>query len=219
MDLVMDNLRAKTKESVKFYFLDMVGFDTETLERWSEGFSYDVIRFYDENHSYADYLNKWLGNLCEPFACLIYPNILVNENWLTELHHAYTGFENCGAIGIKFKSADLKLSTLLFASDIDDEMRGVYVTDSNFVENLIFFSKRKALAIGKFDVNKKAQGIEIKDWTFRFFALGYNNFYIKYNNIIAITMDCKILNPQTSKSTLAYLRKKLNSLLTVKKYG
>jgi hypothetical protein len=168
--------------------------------------------------SYA--YNDFLNNCKTQYAVIVPSNIIVNSNWLHELKYAYINFENSGCISIKENSENLKLTSKLFSNTQlkEDQMKTVYVDDKNFFKDFVFFETQKAKEVGNFNDDPVLNGLQMSEWTFRFFAKGYSNFYLTYNNVVRLKTTDEILNPETSNEAKKLFRTIANSSLTIKKH-
>jgi hypothetical protein len=168
--------------------------------------------------SYA--YNDFLNNCNTEYAVIVPSNVIVNNNWLQELKYSYINFENSGCISIKENSENLKLSSKLFVNTRleEDQMKTVYVDDKNFFKDFVFFNTQKAKEIGNFIEDPILNGLQMSEWTFRFFAKGYSNFYLTYNNVVRLKTTDNILNPEISNEAKKLFRTIANSSLTIKKH-
>ena len=97
-------------------------------------------------------------------------------------------------------------------------MKTVYVDDKNFFKDFVFFETKKAKEMGFFNEDTLLNGLEMSEWTFRFFAKGYSNFYINYNNVVRLKTTDSILNPEISNEAKKLFKSIANSSLTIKKH-
>ena len=58
----------------------------------------------------------------------------------------------------------------------------------------------------------------MSEWTFRFFAKGYSNYYLTYNNVVRLKTTDETLNPEISNEAKKLFRTIANSSLTIKKH-
>lgn len=178
---------------------------------------YKVCRPKSLSFAYNDFLN----NCKTEYAVIVPSNVIVNDNWLNELKYAYINFENSGCISIKENSENLKLSSKLFVNTKlkEDQMKTVYVDDKNFFKDFVFFETKKAKEMGYFNEEPVLKGLEMSEWTFRFFAKGYSNFYLNYNNVIRLKTIDEVLNPDTTNEAKKLFRTIANKSLTIEKNG
>ena len=184
---------------------------------------YDNLKSYSsikclKSISYA--YNDFLNNCTTKYAVIVPSNVIVNDNWLHELKYAHINFENSGCVSIKENSENLKLTSKLFSNSIseEDQMKTVYVDDKNFFKDFVFFETKKAKEMGFFNEDTLLNGLEMSEWTFRFFAKGYSNFYINYNNVVRLKTTDSILNPEISNEAKKLFKSIANSSLTIKKH-
>jgi hypothetical protein len=169
------------------------------------------------NKNLAFCYNHFLHTCNTEYAVIVPSNVIVNFGWLSELQFNYKNFDKSGCISIKTNSENLNLTSLLFNNlDLDEQMRTVYVDNKNFFNDFIFFSIDKFKEIGV--VNETLSGLELAEWSFRLFSKGYFNYYIKYQNIIRLSINDEILNPTISKNILNNFKKIANAHLTIEKY-
>lgn len=184
---------------------------------------YDNFKSYSsinrpKNISFA--YNDFLNNCKTEYAVIVPSNVIVNNNWLHELKYAHINFENSGCISIKENSENLKLTSKLFSNTQlkEDQMKTVYVDDKNFFKDFVFFETKKAKEVGYFNEDPVLNGLQMSEWTFRFFAKGYSNFYLTYNNVVRLKTTDNILNPEISNEAKKMFRTIANSSLTIKKH-
>lgn len=163
--------------------------------------------------------NDFLKNCKTEYAVIVPSNVVVNNNWLNELKFAYLNFQNSGCISIKENSENLKITSKLFFDTIkrEDQMKAVYVDDKNLFKDFVFFETKKAKEVGFFNEDPNLKGFEMSEWTFRFFAKGYSNFYITYNNVFRFKITDEILNPEINTKAMKLFKQLANSSLTIKK--
>jgi hypothetical protein len=203
-----------------YYFKSNIDLDASISKALHD---YDNLKSYISHNcvkslSYA--YNDFLNNCKTQYAVIVPSNIIVNSNWLHELKYAYINFENSGCISIKENSENLKLTSKLFSNTQlkEDQMKTVYVDDKNFFKDFVFFETQKAKEVGYFNEDPVLNGLQMSEWTFRFFAKGYSNFYLTYNNVVRLKTTDKILNPETSNEAKKLFRTIANSSLTIKKH-
>lgn len=171
----------------------------------------------NENVTLGMIYNNFLEAASEKYGVIFPTNAVVNKNWLMELKYAYENYENSGCISIKQNVADLKLSALLFTGE-EDEMKTVYVNRNNYFTDFVFFQFHKCVAngIGHFHISG-LHGLEIAEWSFRWFASGMNNYFIKYQNAIRLKVTDNFLYPEIDKKTVSNFKQIANESLTVQK--
>jgi hypothetical protein len=218
------NLIAKTNLPFSLYvydFKDNVNLHnkiSKALHEYNNLKSYSrVSRTKSLSFAYNDFLN----NCKTEYAVIVPSNVIVNDSWLNELKYAYINFENSGCISIKENSENLKLSSKLFVNTKlkEDQMKTVYVDDKNFFKDFVFFETKKGKEMGYFNEDPVLKGLEMSEWTFRFFAKGYPNFYLTYNNVIRLKTVDEILNPDITNEAKKLFRLIANTSLTIEKNG
>ena len=217
------NLIAKTNLPFNLHVYDFnanVDLDKKIAEALHE---YDNFKSYIrikclKSISYA--YNDFLNNCKTEYAVIVPSNVIVNNNWLHELKYAYINFENSGCISIKENSENLKLTSKLFSNTQlkEDQMKTVYVDDKNFFKDFVFFETKKAKEVGYFNEDPVLNGLQMSEWTFRFFAKGYSNYYLTYNNVVRLKTTDETLNPEISNEAKKLFRTIANSSLTIKKH-
>ncbi len=181
-----------------------------------------IVNFSEENRKVSTCYNDFLKNCKTEYAVFLPSNCIVNDNWLTELRFNYESFEKSGCISIKSNSENLKLTSKVFFDstnkfNFDDQLRTVYVDDKNFFTDFAFFKTDKVEEIGYLDTN--LQGLELAEWTFRWFAKGYANYYLKYESAIRLKTEDQLLKPKITKTTTDSFKKLVNAHLTIEAYG
>jgi hypothetical protein len=161
-----------------------------------------------------------LNNITQEYVVFLPSNVIVNDNWLTELKHSYQCIENSGCVSIKSNTENLLLTSVLFKTtdNLEDEMKTVFVNKTNTFNDFIFFSKDRLKRVGGFETNNELLGMEINDFSFRFLNEGYFNYYLKYNNCIRLKLNDKILYPKITKSVTNNFKEKVNKIISDKYY-
>ena len=67
-------------------------------------------------------------------------------------------------------------------------------------------------------LNNNLKGLEIAEWTFRWFAKGYSNYYLKYESVIRLKTEDDLLKPKITRKTTDSFKKLVNSQLTIEAY-
>jgi hypothetical protein len=218
----IENLIAKTRHPIKLYIFNFNPKAVTYLNFMISHICNYHIFHYDtfncKNYSLGTIYNEFIESATEKFAVFFPTNLVVNENWLSELKFNYNGFEKSGCISIKENIEDLKLSSLLFQNGVsEDLLRTVYVDQKNFFKDFLFVELSKAKEVGKFIETEDLKGLELSEWSFRFFANGYNNYYIKYENAIRLKLADEFLYPQLSKQIAKRFTEIANKSLTIEK--
>lgn len=219
----IENLIEKTKHPFKFYIYN---FNPKAVDYFSFLISHvadceiDNYISSTSKKTLGNIYNEFLDKVNEKYAVILPCNVLVNDNWLTDLKYEYESCENSGCVSIKENIADLKLSSVLTTNfDGEDGMKTVYFNSKNYFKEFAFFATEKAKQIGKF-VEFGLNGMELAEWTFRYFAKGYSNFYLKYVNAIRLKSENdNLLRPDISKQTLTKFKELANNSLTIEKNG
>lgn len=172
------------------------------------------LNVFNNNQSVTGVYNHFLNCTKNPYNVIIASDIIVNKHWLINLKHSYKNIIKSGCISLKSNSDKLILSSKL---DAEDSLRTVYVSEENLFNDLVFFSSDKIKEIGYF--NDKLKGVELAEWSFRFFANGYENYYLKYKNVIRLNCNDAFLKPKLSQEIKSNFVKILNNRLTVEKYN
>lgn len=173
-----------------------------------------ALNTFNNNKSVTGAYNHFLNTTKNPYNVIVSSDIIVNKYWLINLKHSYKSIVKSGCISLKSNSDSLILSSKL---DIEDSLKTVWVSEQNLFNDLIFFSSDKIKEIGYF--NEKLKGVEIAEWSFRFFANGYENYYLKYKNVIRLNCNDTLLKPKLSKEIKRSFVKILNNKLTVEKFN
>lgn len=218
----LENLIAKTTHPIYLYIFNFNAKAVSYLNYMiSHVCKYHIFHYEDEDPlkvSLGTIYNKFISKATEKYGVFFPTNAIVNENWLTELKFNYEAFDKSGCISIKENITDLKLSSLLFQIGVtEDELKTVYVDTKNFFKDFLFVELSKAKEVGEFQENKNIRGLELAEWSFRFFAYGYNNYYLKYENAIRLKVEDKLLYPPMSKSVAKLFNEIANKTLTIEK--
>ncbi len=210
----IDNLTVKTKVSYKiylYYFNDNIIKYAESLKK--KGISIETKK---AKNTFSETVNYFLTSVKEKYSVIFPFNTLVNEDWLLSLKVEYKNFDKSGCISLKSTTNDLIISSLLYnTEDVkqDDVMKTVYVDPKNMMKGLIFFSNDKIKNVGLLETNENFKGLELVEWTFRFLAEGYFNYYLKYHNVLNIDIDDNILFPVPTDIHKINFKTRINNLL------
>jgi hypothetical protein len=217
------NLIAKTNYAFKLYVYALSNY--QEVNHFLKEISFNnfykelnLINSFDFDRTVGFCYNDFLKNCKTEYAVFLPSNCIVNDNWLTELKYNYKNFEKSGCTSIKSNSENLKLTSKIFNNETsEDQLRTVYVDDKNFFSDFAFFSTDKIAEIGYVAENLK--GLELAEWTFRFFAKGYSNYFLKYENVIRLKTEDNLLKPKITKQISDSFKKLVNSHLKIEAYG
>tara|TARA_R110000744_G_scaffold232318_1_gene350372 strand:+ start:7583 stop:8290 length:708 start_codon:yes stop_codon:yes gene_type:complete len=210
----INNLTVKTKISFKlyiYYFNDNILEYAHSLK--DKGIEIEIKKAKDK---YAETVNDFLSLVDEKYSVIFPSNTIVNEDWLLSLKVEYKNFDKSGCISLKSTTNDLIISSLLYnTEDIkqDDIMKTIYVDPKNIMKGLIFFSNDKIKNIGFLDITENFKGLELVEWTFRFLAEGYFNYFLKYHNVLNLDMEDDILFPLPTEIHKITFKTIINNLL------
>jgi hypothetical protein len=156
----------------------------------------------------------------EYYCCLFPINILVNFGWLEALYSTYTQCLNSGVIGIR--NGNEKTSLLPFLHDgvhTEDEVHCLWTEEDRTVDGIMFFEKEKLNATGFFATDINAAGYEQKEFSFRFSANGYNNYYITKHTCIKAkeVIDANMLPVKTAEAYKNYTEA-INIMFNLKRF-
>lgn len=157
------------------------------------------FKFYPKNTDISDLYNAFLEMVYQDYIVFMKPNILITKNWLNELIYNYEDIKNSGCISIKSNSNNLVLTSLLsnsLDSKGEEKMKTVYVNHKNLIRDFIFFKRDRLQKVGKFDKRDNIKGLELSEFSFRFIAHGYNNFWLKYATVNKFEFEDDILFPK-----------------------
>jgi hypothetical protein len=123
-------------------------------------------------------------------------NTIVNEFWLEDLVITYEKVEKSGVLSIPTGFEKLKTTTILHKTTqgSEDVLKVVYKEENNFIDGILFFSKSILDKVGKFDPNCQ-QAFFKNDFSWRVGMMGYQNFYIKNQQIIELPLPDEAINP------------------------
>jgi hypothetical protein len=123
-------------------------------------------------------------------------NAIVNEFWLEDLVITYEKVEKSGILSIPTGFEKLKTTTILHKTTqgSEDVLKVVYKEENNFIDGILFFSKSVLDEVGKFDPNCQ-QAFFKNDFSWRVGMMGYQNFYIKNQQIIELPLPDEAINP------------------------
>jgi hypothetical protein len=156
----------------------------------------------------------------EPYCCLLPINILVNNGWLEALYSTYKQCLNSGVIGIRNGNEKVSLMPLLHDStNSEDEVHCLWVEEDRTINGIMFFEKEKLNLTGFFDTQLNAKGYEQSEFSFRFSANGYNNYYITKHTCIKATevIHADMLPVKTAETYKNYVEA-INIMFNLKRF-
>jgi hypothetical protein len=148
------------------------------------------------------------------YICILKPYVTLQKHWLIELIHYYTTIDKSGIIGICPKFSNVNLVPL--PSNQLETLTSVIVPQDNLVNcnGVMFFLREYLYFVGALDESCLfVGGAEFMQLQKRFFALGYNNYYIPTQSCI-ISKERKITDYMGYEATKENLN---NTLLSMKK--
>ena len=147
------------------------------------------------NNSISQCYNELLLNDADYFVILPI-NAIVNDFWLEDLVITYEKVEKSGVISIPTGFEKLETTTILHKTTqgSEDVLKVVYKEENNFIDGILFFHKTISDEVGKFDPNCQ-QAFFKNDFSFRVGMMGYQNFYIKNQQIIELPLSDENINP------------------------
>jgi hypothetical protein len=213
----IDNLIKNTGGNCTLYIYDYQSKDEEFvlyLEQLSNGKKVH-FRHFTEDLKLATIYNIMLSDVKEKYISILSINNIVDFDWTAELLYHYKNIANSGCIGIKSQQDDVKLTSMLFHNVLkdEDELRTIYIKDINFIDTPVFFEKSRIADVGVFDETLINYGNEMNDFSFRFMACGYHNYYVKNTYCIKTYLDNQFLVAHKTKDGLAEIKSKINTMI------
>jgi hypothetical protein len=223
----LKNLIDKTSFPFHLHVYNLFFSDSKAIDKFlkdlnfNDSYQQKNISFSKNLKTLSECYNDFLKNCDTKYAVFLPSNCVVNNNWLTELKFNYESFEKSGCVSIKSNSENLNLTSKVFFDstnklNFDDQCRTVYVDNNNFFLDFAFFQTDKIKEMGY--LNNNLKGLEIAEWTFRWFAKGYSNYYLKYESVIRLKTEDDLLKPKITRKTTDSFKKLVNSQLTIEAY-
>lgn len=132
------------------------------------------------------------------FVCLFPSDILVSENWLTDLHFYLKTIDNSGIVAIKSGRENVFLTPLLVYDSEETKLQ--WVTNNEFVSGVCLFRKEILNEIGGMDMKLNATGYEMEDFCYRVTSgLAKRNFYITKQESVRTGIIAECNNPKKEK--------------------
>lgn len=145
----------------------------------------------------AEAWNLIIQHSYQNWVCIFPMNILVRENWAEDLMAEYLSSEKAGVISIRNGTEKLSLIPVIHKCETkDDYFKNVWFNDNNFVEGIQFFHRDRMKPVGVFDTSLNAVGYEQFEWSFRFHANGFTNYYIPEQSCVKLDMENDVLFPK-----------------------
>ena len=139
-----------------------------------------------ENIGVARGFNKLFKEASGDYICTVGNDILVNENWLSDLVYYNKAIQQSGLTSIYCL---LDKGTLTTKLTNDDGMLNVWQNDKNMVYGVTLFNKNLLKIVGFFDESLGLYGCEDSQYAWRLSMLGYHNYYIVGQTSIHIGND------------------------------
>jgi GT2 family glycosyltransferase len=124
----------------------------------------------EQNIGVAKGYNKLLRLAQGDFICLPNTDILMSNNWLSDLIRWNKKIENSGVVGIHCEGEEG------YPLHVDGEL--IYKRNNNTVDGVCLFKKKLLDSIGGFDETYGRYGMEDADFAVRAFLSGHINYYI-----------------------------------------
>lgn len=122
-------------------------------------------------------LNQLLKQATGEYICIVKPNTLLDDNWLSDLLYFYELIDKSGIVSIHTGKDSIRYSPLLSKGD---KLINVMLPDSevSIVHDLCFFKREFLNHVGCFDEEIMSYDNGLRHLCLRFSALGYDNYYI-----------------------------------------
>jgi hypothetical protein len=182
------------------HYLSFLGARLKTIEseflNEDSGLSYFVgniaidHRLINANANVLNQINNCIEKSENDFICIIPPGIYLQVNWLEELMYFYKNIDLSGVVGILDSFENTSISPL--PSNDLEFMQQIFEPNSNVIEGLMFFSKKKLSLIGALDNNNELSLQEsFAQFMLRVKYSGLFNYYIP-------TLICVLCKQNTS---------------------
>jgi len=218
----IENLIENTNVPYRLYILNLNTTDTDFIS-YLDSLPLKVncfVTHIKKDISLASIYNKMLDMVYQKYVVIMPCNVLVNCNWLIDLIHSYNCIENSGCISIKSSTENLYLTSILFSSttNLEDEMKTVYVNRTNIISNFLFFAMDRVAKVGRFTEINNIQGLELSEFSFRFLGHGYINYYLKYQNCLKPPLQDSTIFPIITEESKINLKEQINIMVNLKQY-
>ena len=139
-----------------------------------------------ENVGVAKGFNKLFKECKGDYICLVGNDILVNENWLSDLVYYNKSIIKSGLTSIYCLLDKGQLTSKL---SNEDNLMNVWQNENNLVYGITLFNKDIFQEIGYFDESLGLYGCEDSQFAWRLTMLGYHNYYVPGQSSIHIGND------------------------------
>jgi hypothetical protein len=158
--------------------------------------------------------NQFIVNAKDKYLAILPINAIVDYNWISELLYHYKNIVNSGCIGIRSQQDDVELSSVLFNSSVkdEDEMRTIWVKNLNVLDAPLFFEKSKIEIVGLLCEDFENNGYEMNEFSFRFTANGFLNYYIRNTSCIKTFIENPFLFSHKSKAGRVEFKRIINQI-------
>jgi hypothetical protein len=219
--IFIDNLLNTTKGNYQLYIYDYQSRSKCFLDYLanvclnSSGYFKSIV----EETKLSTIYNMFIEDAKQQFIAIVNINTILDHNWLAEVLYYHKNIQNSGCVGIRSQEDDVELRSTLFhnISKDEDEMKTIWMKQLNVIDTPIFFEKSKVIETGSIYENFKNRGFELNEFSFRFMAMGYVNYYIRNNTCLKTFVENQFLLPHKTKQGSVEFKMKINKM--VKSYN
>lgn len=217
----IDNLTYKTKAKIRLHILNNGSTDERLL-------SY-LKQVCEENKWYLKTLEKpvpiskaynlIIESTYQNYCCLFPINSIVCKNWAEDLLSEYKINPDAGLIGIRNGEEKTFLTPILCKCESsEDYFKNVWFDKNNTIEGVVLFEREKLHKIGLFDERMTALGYEVLEFSFRFSANGFQNYYITKQSAVKVDIDNEITFPTRTQEGLKQLMYEIEIMIKTKHF-
>lgn len=217
----IENLVSKTKCNIRLHILDNGSKDERTIDyldtvckekKW-------FLKRLDKPVSFQDANNLIIQHSYQKYVCMFPVNVFVNKNWCEDLYNEYIISDIPGVLGIRDGFEKVSLVPVIHKCEAkDDYFKNVWFSDNNTIKGILFFSRERLNQTGVFDTRFIAPGYEVDEFTFRFSANGYNNYYITNQTCTKVSLNNEILFPSKTIEGNKVFKAEIDTMVKTKHF-
>lgn len=215
--IFIDNLLNTTKGNYQLYIYDYQSRSKSFLNYLANVclLNSAYFKLIVEETKLSTIYNMFIESAKEQFIAIVNINTILDHNWLADVLYYHKNIQDSGCIGIRSQEDDVELRSTLFQniSKDEDEMKTIWMKQLNVIDAPIFFEKRKVIDTGLIDETLENKGCELTEFSFRFMALGYVNYYIRNNTCLKTFVENQFLLPHKTRQGIAEFKMKINKMV------